>query len=309
MDIDTSLVRERFIIKSAAPDLKDLVKPTYAQSNRMPVSLQTGGMTAEKYVVRAHNMHSCARMVAHMIRDYERGGPLLHRVIPYKWQEVWSDVVSDYELAYNPERWVCVYHQGEPIYQFGKHNPFLDIVEKCAFVSKGDYDSSIKLAEEAYRTAGKDVNITYEGGIAIVVKIERERGRCGMIFRGPERSTTFNFTAEMAKTVPISAYQCLRVAAALLEGIQLGFLVGLANEKIKEKIIDSTSHEARQAREAKRRLSMLNGEISALETHYRVHYRPERPDFNRIILETEKMAPRYLGGLKDAPKGARDSWE
>lgn len=309
MDIDSSLLRERFVIKSGPPDFNDPAKRAYAQSNRMPVSLQAGGMSAEKYVVRAHNMHSCARMVAQMIRDYDKGGPLLHRVVPYKWEEVWSEVVSDYEIAYHPDRWVCVYYQGAPIYQFGKHNPLLDVIEKCAFMSKGDYDSSLKLAEEAYRAAGKDVQIGYEGSMAIVAKIGRTRGRCGMIFRGPERSTTFNFTVEMAKTFPVNPYQCIRVAAALLEGIQLGFLVGLVNEKLREKIIDTTAHEARQAREAKRRLSMLNGEISAFETHYKVHYRPERPDFDRIILETEKMAPRYLNLNQTSAAKADDLWQ
>ena len=305
MKIESSLMRERFIIKGRVAASDDPSKVTHAQSNRMPVVLQAGGMPSEDYIVRAHNMHSCSRMVAHMIRDYEKSGPLQNRVVPYKWTEVWSEVISDYEIAYNPERWVCVYHHGEPVFHFGKRNPFLDIVEKCAFMSKGNYEASIKLAEDAYRKAGKDVDIGYESGMAIVTKIEREHGRCGLILRGPERSTTFNFTVEKAKDKPVSAYQCLRVCAALLEGIQLGFMVGLANEKLREKIIDSTSTEARQAREGKRRMSMLNGEISALEVHYKVHYRPERPDFNRIVLETEKQAHRHI---EDLPKDGGTSW-
>lgn len=299
MDIDSSLLRERFVIRGGPPDFDDPGLWSVASSNRMPIALKTGNLTPEEYVVRAHNMYSCARMAAHMVRDYEKSGPLLHRVVPYPWQEVWSDVVSDYELAYNSDRWVCVYHKGKPVFHFGKRHAFFDVIENCDFANarKSDYDSSVKLAEEAYRASGQMVKIDYDSSVALIAKTERLRARCGMIFRGAERSTTFNFTVEADRKDPVSAFQCLRVAAALLEGIQLGFTIGLANEKLREKLIDTTSPEARQAREGKRRLSSLNGEISALETHYKVNYRPERPDFNRIILETEKAAPRFLGNL------------
>lgn len=298
MNVNTSLLREKFTIRGMETPGQESSLAPHVHSNRMPVALKAGDGVSEDYVVRAQNMHLCARMAAHLIRDYDKGGPLLHRVIPYKWEEVWAETVSGYEIAYNPERWVCVYHKGKPVFESGKRHPFLDVVEKCDAVNKdGGYDDSLKLAEDAFRRLGKDVQIAYDSSIAIVLNLEKTQGRCGMILRGPERTTTFNYHLESAKKIPVNPSQCLRVAAALLEGIQLSFMIGIANEKLRAGIIDSTAHEARQAREAKRRIATLNGEISSLETHYKVRYRPERPDFNRIIFEAEKIAPRYLAAL------------
>lgn len=307
MNLNTSLLREKFTIRGMEiPGQESSLAPN-VHSNRMPISLKAGDASPENYVVRAQNMHLCARMAAHLIRDYDKGGPLLHRVIPYKWEEVWAETVSGYEIAYNPERWVCVYHKGKPVFESGHRHPFLDVVEKCDAVNKdGDYDDSLKLAEDAFRRLGKDVQITYDSSMAIVLNLEKTQGRCGMILRGPERTTTFNYHLESAKKIPVNPSQCVRVAAALLEGIQLSFMIGIANEKLRAGIIDSANFEARQAREAKRRIATLNGEISSLETHYKVRYRPERPDFNRIIFEAEKIAPRYLAALMPADDDESD---
>jgi len=301
MNVNTSLLREKFTIRGMDLSGQESALNPHVHSNRMPVSLQAGDADPENYVVRAQNMHLCARMAAHIFRDYDKGGPLLHRVIPYKWEEVWAETVSGYEIAYNPERWVCVYHKGKIVFEHGERHPFLDVVEKCDAVNKdGNYDDSLKLAEDAFRRLGKNVQIAYDSSMAIVLNLEKMQGRCGMILRGPTRTTTFNFHLESAKKIPVNPSQCLRVAAALLEGVQLSFMIGIANEKLRAGLIDSATFEARQAREAKRRIASLNGEISALETNYKVRYRPERPDFNRIIFEAEKIAPRYLAALMTA---------
>ncbi len=296
MAVKTSLLREKFIIKTDEPVFNAEVQDVPATSNRMPIRLQAGGLEPEEYVVRAHNMHSCARMAAQMLQDYDKGGPLLNRVTPYKWEEVWSEVVNDFELAYNPERWICVYYKGKPLFEAGKRHPFLDVVEQCDAVNKTeDYDASLKLAEDAFMRAGKSISIGYDSSVAIIANLQRDEGRCGMILRGPERTTTFNFVVEVKKAdIPINAPQCLRTAASLLEGIQLSFMIGVTHEKLRREFITSSSQEARKAREGRRRLLQLNTSISALETNNTVRYRPERPDFNRIILETEKIAYKFV---------------
>ena len=301
MAFKTTLLREKFIIKTEEPVFNDEIKDTPASSNRMPVYLQAGGLEPEEYVVRAHNMHSCARMVAKMMQDYDKGGPLLNRVTPYKWEDVWGEVVNDFELAYNPDRWICVYYKGKPLYEAGKRHPFLDVVEQCDAVNKtDDYDASLKLAEDAFMRAGKSISIGYDSSVAIIANILKHEGRCGMIFRGPERTTTFNFVLEAKKeSQPIDAPQVLQTAACLLEGIQLSFMIGVTHEKLRREFINSGSQEARKAREGRRRLLQLNTSISALETNNNVRYRPERPDFNRIILETERIAHKLVRDPND----------
>lgn len=295
MDIKTSLLRERFILRNDAETGIENSLSITAPSNRMQISLTSGTLEPEVYVVRTHNVHVCTRMVAEMIYDYSREGPLLHRVIPYKWEDVWDKVTNEYEQAYNPQRWIAVYHKGKPIFDYGERHLFLDMIEKFDAQSAGDYDSSLKVAEQAFQKAGKPLKIDYESNVALIANIERLQARCGMILRGPEKTTTFNFHIESpSKARPVDASQCLRVCSALLEGIQLAFLVGFNHEKLRIGMIGEHSHEGRQTREARRRLGRLNAEINGMEGVYKVRYRPERPEFNRIVLDSEKLARKIL---------------
>ena len=84
--------------------------------------------------------------------------------------------------------------------------------------------------------------------------------------------------------------QCIGAAAAFLEGIQMAFLVGMNEEKIRVGKIERHSKEEQQTREARTRLGRLDAEISTLEGTFDVRYRPERPDFQDILQDAEKLA-------------------
>lgn len=295
-ELNTSLLREKFVIHDPQSTGSADKAPITALSNRIVLDLVNDrGENPETFVIRAQNMHSCLRMAARLIHAYNQTGKLLSRHTAFDWDECWEGVVNDYERVFNEQRWVAVYNGGRIVYDKGARHPFVDVIEKCdASNPKGDYDSSVPLAENAFRQTGKNVKIDYDGNVALAVHLERTQGRCGIILRGPNKTTTFNFSASAKKDGVLNYTQCLMAAAAFLEGIQMAFMIGMNEAKIQLGHIPRMSKQEKQTIEAKHRLTRLNTEISNLESAFDVNYRPERPLFDHIVVDAEKMAFKTL---------------
>jgi hypothetical protein len=304
-EFNTSLLREKFIIHDRDAKTGD-GKPVIVLSNRLEASLKSKNGKREEYAVRAHNMHLCVRMVARLMLSFHQGGPLLERQTPFDWESVWDMIVSDYEYAYNAARWIAIYHKGRVVFEKGTRHPLVDIIEKCDIVNKtGIYDESVKMAEKAFRDAGKNVRIEYDANVALVVSVEDNAGRFAIILRGAQRTTTFNFSARSSDDKKkINVPQCLGVAAAFLEGVQLAFAVGMNNEKIRIGLIERHSKEEKQTRDAAQRLNRLATEIGNLENTFEVRYRPEKPEFHMIVVDAEQFAQKVL--VPPEKKGKKD---
>ncbi len=306
-EFSASLLREKFTIYDPESEMHEEGESVVALSNRMVINLcSSNEKYEEKYVVRAHNMHGCVRMCARIIHTFHEGGPIMNRHIAFDWQAAWDSLVNDYEHAYNPQRWVTVYHKGRIVFENGKHHALLDVIEQCDARNEDQYDMSIALAEDAFKQVGKKVTINYDSNVALVVTFEHNEGRSGIILRGPDRTTTFTFTASGTKAKALSVPQCLAASAAYLEGIQLAFLIGMNNEKTRLNIIKRFSKEEKQTREAKKRLSRLSAEITNLEGVYDVHYRPERPEFSHLIIDAEKLGQKILEPPVEDEDGGED---
>lgn len=296
-NFSSSLLREKFIIYDPEKGVTNKKSTVVALSNRFVVDLRDArGLLGETYVVRAQNMHCAVRMGARILQAYQQGGPIAHRAISYDWQSAWDSVISDYEYAYNPQRWVVIYHLGKSVFSFGDHHPLLDMIEKCDHENNKDYDYAVPLAETLFEQSGKNLKIEHESNVALSVSFENNQGRVGIIQRGPNKTTTFTFTAHAKPDQNLRIAQCLNGAAAFLEGIQLSFMVGMNNEKIRIGKIARFSTEEKQTRSALGRLKILSTELSHLEDTLLIHYRPERPQFKLIIAEAERMAQRTLLG-------------
>ena len=294
MEFNSSLVREKFVI--SAYDKLDEEDAVVALSNRMVVNL-VSDRTAERehYVVRAQNMHSCVRFAAMIVREFQDHGPIMNRRRTFYWQDLWKEVVKGYERDWNPNIWGVVYHKGRPVFEAGERHPFLDIIEQCDAVGNGEYNESIKFAEEAFKKAGKDVKIDYDSNVALVVAFKETEAKCGVILRSANRTTTFNFTAKPFKpSVPVRISQSLTVSAAFLEGIQLAFQAGLYNKKRAYKMIEKYTDEDRKGQRSVERVGSLNRAINKYEQLYDVTYRPERPNFSQAISDAEDVAHTIL---------------
>lgn len=296
-EFSTSLLREKFVIHDAMPvDISDN-EPIVALSNRIKFSLTSkDGRVTENYVVRAQNMHTTARFAAQMARDFYDNGSLVDRKKPFDWRAAYLMITKGYEKDWNPHRWIAVYHNGRVIFEDGEgeHHPFLDIIEQCDARNKDDYEKTMSIAVEAFKQAGKLVNIDHDSNVALIMKVTDTEGKCGVILRGPNKTTTFNFTANPKGGRDVRESQCLTAAAAFLEGIQLAFMVGMTKQKLKYELISPASDEARKADSASRKLGRLNGAIAQFENLLNVSYRPDRPNFSTMIDEAEDFARKAL---------------
>jgi len=292
----TSLLREKFTIKDPSEDLSDN-EPVIAMSNRMKIDLESpSGKEFESFVVRTQNMHSCVRMAAAIAREFQERGPITKRVQSFRWQDLWHDIIKGYEKDWNPGIWCSIYHEGKPIFESGEHHLFLDIIEQCDHKNKEEYEHSIVLAENVFKKAGKIVKIEHDANVALILSVNKEQAKCGVIVRGANKTTTFNFTAKpkdktnLLERIPT----ILMSSAAFLEGIQLAFYVGLSNKKRAYDLVEKYSDEDRKIDRATRRLLNLNKAIQQFEQTIAVYYRPDRPNLNQMVTDAEEFSMTLL---------------
>lgn len=306
-----TLLREKFTLADpAAPS----DAPGAALSNRMVLALTSPqGKDPETYIVRTQNMHSCVRLCAMITREYTERGPIMSRVIPFRWYLLWMDVIKGYEKDWNPDIWCAIYYKGRVIFEEGTRHPLLDIIEKCDAASKGDYDKSVVFAEQAFGQAGKPMKISHESNFAMIMDIEENNeAKCGIMLRSATRRMTFSFVVKprgASDSLPPPAPTVLTVAAALMEGIQLAYAVGTGKKKIQMEFIDKYSDEGRKTRRGEERLSNLTAAIQSVENKFIVTYRPERPDFLRLVGEAEAQTEKNLRGKRKpyiAPKSSEE---
>lgn len=299
-ELSVTLLRERFVITDTMPvDFGD-AEPVIALSNRMVLPLigREDG-TVASYVVRAHNMHGCTRFAAHILQEFAKRPSNPQAFIDsLNWNRIHSAVTDEYEAEWNPDFWVAVYFEGRAVFESGARHSFLDIIEQCDARNKGHYEKSLEIAEDAFKQAGKFVSIAYDSNMALNLHMVDNKCRCGIIMRGPNKTTTFNFSAhrqEKTDSLPLEAASCLYAAAEYLEAVQLAFLLGMSRMKLEYEMISPSSPEAQKADAAHGRLKHLSQEIKQFENLFVVSYRPERPDIKQIISDSEAFAKKSIG--------------
>lgn len=294
MDINTSLLREKFVIQELNITDGARALRTTAMSNRMIIKLQSGTLPEETFIVRTKTMHTCTRVCAKLIDNYERHGPIMPRIKSIEWDELWDDSQSDFDRRFNKDAWCAIYHKGKPTFSKGKHHKFFDVIEHCDFVGESTYHKSIPIAEKAFGQAGKDIEIEYDSNVAMVAIGGRNGGRCSMLTRGADHATTFNMNLTPKEDDTLHVTQLFSSAADFLEATQLCYVIGDATEYIDAGLIDKFSDDAKQAKRATEELRALNAKIDSLEHRHRVRYRPERPDFDLLVEESQREAREKL---------------
>lgn len=295
-DFRTSLLREKFTINDLASPDPDAEEPITALSNRLVVPLiGRDGIDVETFVVRTQNMHSCARLAAAILKEFEDNGTIASRSPPFNWDNLWHDVTKGYEKDWNPNIWCAIYHKGRVVYEAGQHHAFLDIIEQCDAANDGEYAQSVVFAETAFKQAGKSVKIEHDSNIALVMAVDDEQAKCGVIVRSATGATTFNMTAKGKENGRILyVFTILTAAAAFLEGIQLAFQVGMFAKKQEMNMIEAFSDEYKKGKRSEERLANLNRAITTFEQYFIVQYRPDRPEFKTMVDAAERLALKIL---------------
>lgn len=300
MEIDTSLLRERFVIEEQCADDQGSALSICAMSNRIVLDLQSGTLPKESFIIRTNTMHSCARFAARMIDNYERSGPIMPRIDTIAWFEIWDDIQSDYDKRYHEESWCALYYKGKMLYSVGEYHGFFDVIEQCDARSHNNYKKAIPMAVDAFKQAGKDIDIDYDSNVALVAAGNTGGGRCSMLLRGAGSKSTFNMNLKPAKNEKLNVTQLLSSAADFLEGTQLCFTIGEITEKVEQDIIQKYSDEDRKSRHAREQLGKLHATINSMENLYQARYRPERPDFDLLVEASEKETREVLYNLDES---------
>lgn len=306
MDLSTTLLRERFVIRDlSGSDVAVLrafpAESVEAMSNRIVIPLfDSGGRLVETLVIRSRLMHSAVRMAGHLISSFRRLGPVGARESSRDFQEAWNLSLSRHDAAYLDSPWICVYKDAKILFSAGGHHPFLDVIEKCALKNPDSYDQAVTIAEETFRKMGRNVSIAHSANIGMVCTVRREAARCGLILRNPHKSTTFNYMAtSRSSEFSMSSVQCLMTCAAFLEGIQIAVRLGMNTEKIRLRgLSPSSSPEAKENVSGLARLNEISRELERFDSVYDVHYRPERPDFGKIAREAAAFQRQIFNDQK-----------
>lgn len=286
MDINTTLLREKFVIRDTEGEN---AAPIVAVSNRLALPLtDASGELIDTVVIRAQNMHSCLRMSAQILQSFLRNGPIFNRAEKFDFADAWEQSCSNYETFYNKTSWISVYHKGAEVFTSGQPHTFLNIIEKCDSKNPGNYDRSVKIAEDAFVKMGRKIAISYESNIGMVLNVKPDIGRCGLIYRGTERNSTFNFTTEPNQENSVSPVYCLNICACFLEGLQLAYNIGTTNDKIKMSLIKKFSSEEKKAEQVMARIEELTVELEMFENRYKLKFRPEKPEFKQAIIDAER---------------------
>lgn len=290
-ELNVTLIRERFILKDRNPVSDE--EPVTVLSNRMVVPINAWGKNTE-FVIRTQNMHSCIRLAAKMIGSVAMNRSMIDNTVDHHWQKYWDEAISDYEASNNPNLWGTLYYSGKPIFSSGKHHPFLDIVESCDFKNTKDYENSIVIAEEAFKKAGKLVDIEYDSNIALVMNLSGNSVRCGIIIRGAEGTKTFRFAGKTVRERHMKPALCLSAAASFLEGFQLAHIAGMLQAKGDLGLFHKGSDEYVKMKSSERRITSLSRTLARFERIMPVQYRPERPDLLSLVRRTKAKALKDL---------------
>lgn len=293
--IELSLLREKIVVSDAGDGSIELAS---CLSNRISITLSSGdGKQKEKFIVRAHTMHLCTRFAAGILQEFQSRGFLANRLRDYQWNELWAQSCGTHDVAYNPDRWACVYHKGKSVFQtLEKNNALMDAIELRHASSSSTYDQVIFLIQDVFEKSGKSVSIDYDANIGLVCNLANDKTRCSIILRGSGRTTTFNFTATPndEHDGKINMPQCLISCAAFLEGIQLSYIVGIVSAKLERGKIQSSDDASRKANAARKHLLSLSREVGVMERTMHIRYRPERPEFQKIIVDVQQQILRSL---------------
>lgn len=272
-------------------------EPMIALSNRVRIDLRDGnGKIVETFIVRGHMLHTVVRFAGTIMNNFDRLGPLLVRQDPIDWAQLWALSAGGFERDHNPDLWATVYTHGKPLFDNGSHHAVLDVIEQCAERAGRPYENAVSIAEEMFEQAGKNVTIHHDGNVACTFQIGSDHGRVALILRDAQKSRTFNFTGDKKDpgTRHLNPVNFINAAAAFLEGIQLSYVIGSGNEKLRQEIFTPGSEEGLKVIAARSRLAELNATIRAFENLHTVHYRPEKPEFPALIMNAEEVTAKRL---------------
>ena len=275
-----ALLREKFIIRGLQGS-----NQVIAVGNRFRVDLP-GHKTP--LIIRGHSMHITLQFAAEIIRQipYIRADINPDNLI--NWNDTWKKVTTPFEAEHIQGTWIAAYYKGQLIYADGHHHLFFDIIEQCEYKNghRADkYETSITMAENAFRKMNQQVVIDMESHVGFIQDTGKPEIRLAIILRIPNQRATF--VVRMARNKKTlnrdpSDYIGIQMAANFIEAINMAVRTGFMEQGIRSQKIEKRSDGMKQYQANISRLKYLDRIISQIEAQYIVKYRPEKPDFDYI---------------------------
>ena len=295
--LNTHVLRERFTLRNPNSDDDIMV----IGSNRMILPLiNHDGDIYDTLIIRGKLAHEVIRLSAALLKEFQDHGPFLNRQTPFDWEGFFGDIRRDFDKSYHDENWLTVYRKGKAVFTHGAHHPFLDIIEQCDTKNSDEYDFSVAMAEQAFRDAGKSISIDHLSTIALVINVLDDSIRCGVIHRGSNKTSTFNFHAtlpeEVTKNTPksVDLAHTIRACAAFIEGLNLAFILGQLEAQSKQPGFSAKGTDGIQLKAAKKLIYTIDTEIDQYLESYNVRFRPERPDLELAAKEASKFVSKKM---------------
>lgn len=278
MVMNVSMIRERCTIKDET--LGNV--GSHILSNRLSIPFGEHHVT-----VRGQNMHSVVRLAARIYEMLEPQKDEKELKHPEKQEieEIWRSVA---EAVFNPTEinWAAAYINSELIFASAKHHPFLDLIEKQAGSSEASYDMNVMITSENFNAAGfPGMSVEHDTNVALVLTLDDEKGRCGLIYRHPQRTTTFSFSITKHAELEIHFPKILELAADFLESIQLCYATAAESSK-------GLAQNREKVEALKNRLIHLSKNIDLFDDSINVAYRPEKPNFDKFLQEAQMLLAR-----------------
>ncbi len=237
-------------------------------------------------------MHSVIRLASHLFeilepsQDKDTIVKPKDAVLKNIWEKVATAVFNDVD-----DNWAAAYLNGELLFSSDEHHPFLDLIEKQVGESEASYDMNVMITSENFNAAGyPGMSVEHDTNVALVLTIDPDKGRCGLIYRHPQRTTTFSYSmTQKGNKTPFDmrdhVSRVLEISADFLESIQLCYASAAEGAK-------GLAQETDKVERLKNRLIALNKSIDVFEEGLNVIYRPERPDFTRFLQEAQMLLVR-----------------
>ncbi len=281
-----SLLREKFTIRELGLDSVDVT----ALGNRLCIFI---GKDHAPLIVRGHSMHMTLRYSAEILRHLSYMGHVENVKTFFEWEEAWDKLTDKFEGNHVPDTWICIYHNGETIYQSGHHHMFFDIIEQCEnknAKTSENYEQSLVMAQNAFKQMGKNVMIEQESHVGYVLDDNDDELRFAIIIRTPEQKATFIVRMSASKDLKITPqpHESMQLAADYIEGINMAVRSGFMDYDIGKGHISQFSDGMKLYKAILKRLGQIELSIGQMERKFQIKYRPEKPDFKVIQKECKE---------------------
>ena len=249
------------------------------RSNRLAIPLKLADTTYH-CVVRSQNMPSALRLTGLIIDQFWRDPSMVHNAANIDWDSRWIRRLSTYEADYNPDNWVSVHLEGEPVFSTGEE--IMDVIHEIESLAAGGDVNDAIIMEASSNVVGalEDLVVEHDSQTAYVFTPFSAYHRAAVLERKGGKTGSFAVSAyHPTPKKPVRLSFFLGFTADILEALTVTAFLERVQNMVNDNSIGSTKITPAQIAAARNRKRDLMQQISGFEKAYKVTYRPERPSF------------------------------